>query len=362
MRYVKLLLPFVLVYFACGNSLRFLARISHRPFHAYNEQLEGARILDARRGLLRGRYPQGRDILFAGTSRMMADVSPSVFAERLKHDLGAHREFRAYNLGNVANNLPAFTQALSADLEPALLVLELHPNMFTAPAPGTGAEPGFFDSYREQETLAELAAAGTLKRMAHTISPARLGTHTIVSIRMMLQSRPPDPGPVYYAHLNQYGYGQVLQPDGQVYYRRFLAGRADGEQLRQWCSEFPTYSAMLPAAGRHEPSYAAFRNLLRRLAPDHRIIVVRLPVSERIYNLENATMSRMYARAAALMHRYGVPYVDMNPGDYFQADESHTDWYDTSRLSRDFAGLAAPFVSSGPLAQRFLIHVQTPEE
>ena len=66
-----------------------------------------------------------------------------------------------------------------------------------------------------------------------------------------------------------------------------------------------------------------------------------------MYALEEQTHGDLIARVARYLEDQGIPYIDLNPGDYHSTDLSHIDWYDTARLSADFAKRLAPVIRPG---------------
>lgn len=344
MHRLKLLLPFIVILAVLGGTMRGLAFISGEPYRPFNPEREGARILEHRARLEQGEYPRGYDFYFAGTSRTMADFAPGAVANVLDESCATGHSLKGYNLGNVADDYGAFYKNLRAFGAPRLLVLELMPGALLAdPFKAEAAEtepPGRFNrlyrDYKTETAIFETYVTGEAREL--------LGLGDLITIRpgqLMLLAQAfegSDPAArLYYAFRNFQGNGSRLADDGQVYYRSYLPDLRAAELSGNSGSEFQAYRSRLLREPPDAQAWQSFVNILDLFGSGRQVVVVRAPVDRMMYALEQQTHGELMARAAQYLQRRGVAYIDLNPGDYRSTDYSHIDWYDTGRLSLDFA-------------------------
>lgn len=355
MRKLKLVIPFFCVIAVLAGMMRLLAGLAGERYVAFNPELAGAVILEHRARLAQGDYPPGQDFYFAGTSRTMADFAPGPVAAVLNRRCDADHPLTGYNLGNVADDYGAFYTQLRRVGLPRLLVLELMPRVLlddptgahgVEARPPSGALERSYRDYKTRMSIFETYVAGGTREFLALGDLVNIRPGQLVLLWQALQNRDDRLARVYYALRNFQGSGSRMADRGQVDYRSYLPDRRAASLSGDSASEYQAYAVWLKAP----PRAAAWQdlvNILDLFGPDREVVVVRAPVAPVMYALEERTHGDLLARAARYFNERAIPYIDLNPGDYHSTDLSHIDWYDTARLSEDFAKRLASVVRPG---------------
>jgi hypothetical protein len=266
----------------------------------------------------------------------MADFS----ASRLVGALGrrcATETLSAYNLGNVANSYAAFEAVLDKLPLPKILVLEFSPHVVLGHAPPERLNEGMFQRYRSLIREFELLLAGRLRQVLLLEDPLVINGDALRTAVEQARTGKTDLQHLYYAMRSAHGYGQRLQPDGQVYYRSYLPDRRAAGKLTGASSEYGAFESIHLAGSLDPDALSALERIVQRFRADRQLVIVRPPVSGEIYELENRMQRDAIDRVTAFLSRLGVPYVDMNPSPYQFTDLSHIDWYDTAEATASLA-------------------------
>jgi hypothetical protein len=353
-RKLTLILPFVAILAVLAGMLRVLAVLAGESYIAFNPELEGARILEHRARLSQGDYPPGYDFYFAGTSRTMADFSPGTVAAVLNASCHADHALRGYDLGNVADDYGAFYDELRRVGPPRLLVLELMTRALledpTAVHGVAAAPQGWLNrDYRDYKTrmsILETYVAGGARALLGLGDLVNIRPGQLVLLWHALQHRDQRLARVYYALRNFQSNGSRMAEGGQVDYRSYLPDARAAALSGDSASEYQAYAVWLQAPP-SAASWQDFVHILDLFGSDRQVVVVRAPVDPAMYALEQQTHGDLMARAAQYLGGRGIAYIDLNSGSYHSTDLSHIDWYDTARLSEDFAKRLAPVIRPG---------------
>jgi hypothetical protein len=332
------MLPFLLILILEGNALWALARISGEPLIALNEQREGALILERRERLIQGHLPHGYDIVFAGTSRTMADYAASEIARNLTERCKLTRSLTAYNLGNVSNYFDVFSP-LTGDAEGfRVLVLEFAPHTFLHHKENTVEEKSY-ERYRNLIKRFETWTTGAAKHALGLDNMIQVNHGMIDMLYSKRHENNFSSRTFLYMLQGAKGYGQSIQPDGQVFYRAFMPDRTPGPLLQSlYGTELSAFQSIHLASPWDDIAWKAFTDIIRKFTvPGKQIIIMRPPVSSAMYSLENEMQAGTILRVREYLHSKGIPYIDMNPTPYYSTDMSHIDWYDTPLLAKDVA-------------------------
>ena len=347
-RRIAAIAPFFIVVIVLAGAMRLLAFLAGETFTPYNPDLEGARILAHRADLIEGDFPRGYDVLFAGTSRTMADFAADDIATDLGEACHAGRRIAGYNLGNVADSYQEFLARIRHIDRPRLLVLEFSPHVMLEDAPAAPPRANrlvrVYRRYRTNLAIFETMFAGWLK--------GQLGIAELIHLQpgqwqKLAQTMPRGDGRdlarLYYLLRVFQGYGTRIAEAGQVYYWTYFPNPAAAQLVDGAASEYDLYTSLLSA----QPSDSAWRSfgeILDLFDAAHQIVVVRPAVSAPIYRLENAKQSELILRVTRYLRDRGIAYIDLNPNEYRSTDGSHIDWYDTKRVSQDLAARLSRFI------------------
>jgi len=353
MRKLLLLFPFVVVLAALAGGMRLLAFVAGQPYVPYNADLSGARVLQQREAV-ESQLPSGYDVLFAGTSRTMADFDAHAIGVTLTRRCGLARPLPSYNVGRVANSYGGFLAMLRRVELPKLLVLEFSPHVMLGDTSGN-ADPAdapepIYQKYRRKLTVAqtlfsgEILGAFGLDEMMN-LRPGQL----VLIVRALERHKDHRLARLYYMLRSAQSIGMRATDSGQVLYRTYLPNRAAAELTGDMASEIRVYERVLSAPP--DPhAWQSFTKVLALFGSDRQVVVVRPPVDPRLYALENEKQGPMVARVKAYLHAHGIAYIDLNGGGYYTTDRNHIDWYETARLSRDFARRLVPVIHPGLFA------------
>jgi hypothetical protein len=334
---VRLLLPYVVLALALGQTPRLLAPLLGGTYVAQNRDLEDGRILAHRQRLLRTALPSEGAVLLVGTSRTGADYSAEQLANGIAETCGVG-PVSVHNLGNLANSWSAFrAQALSWE-PPRALVLEFSPHTFLSdPAPAT---PDPFASYRQAVRAFELTLSGAARGALLVADRFEVTPETLVHAANWARTSPREPAALYYHLRLDQGYGQHLRADGQtLYWTQFpnrqaaalVAPRVRATQIEVWRST--NLAGELSAS-----ALASFKAVIEALTTSGtQVVVVRPPIDRAVYDLENRLQGGVVDLVTTYLRDTGTPYLDMNPHGYHALDLSHVDWYDTPAATSQLA-------------------------
>lgn len=340
MRFIRFLLPFLLIVLLLSRGPQILALFGHMKYIEYHVTLEGNRILRAREKLLKGEYPPNYQMLLAGSSRTMADFGPRLIEAEIGKTLQGLPRIRGFNLGNVANCYSDFEKHVRK-YGPPLLVLEFSPHLMlksmrcNESLPEPSAIHRGFSAYRKWIEEREQKVSGFVL--------AKLGLDEFLTLRAgvpkllwsALRNKEHDFSRVYVATRSHNGYGQVIQPDGQVFYHAYLPDKRAAKLYRELeGGSYGEFDLRL-----NSPLDEIQWNSLKRIielfsGPGRQLVVLRPPVAPELYLLENRRQAPQIERVISYLSKHHVPYLDMNPNEFFMADESHIDWFDTNQASQ----------------------------
>lgn len=346
MKVPKLFFPFVIILIVCGQALNLIGLICGAQLESYNQNLEGARILLYRRGLADSTSLKKIDILFAGTSRTMADYDPEIFAETLAKNIPLPSTPTGRNLGNLANYPDTFESYLnSGQVHPKLLIIEFSPHMFVLPDE-VAEKSDLYSKYRLNTRIQELFIDGWIRKMLGLDDLGWLSPSALLSLTNTRSARRLTcGGKLDVIRLNAYGYGQRLKEGGQVPYHVYLPDRQAAESMRQFAStEYAEYKNVYLVGSFKDPEWEAYKRIIRSVQSHGSVVVVRPAVDPALYALENQQLPSVIGTVTQYLASNEIPYVDMNPNDYSALDTSHIDWYDTPKLSQDLALKIIPLV------------------
>ncbi len=343
-RLLSLLAVLLLIYGGVSQGQRLLAWIAGLDYRADFQALEGEHIIDFRERVLRHAIPASIDLLFAGTSRTMADYDATRVSDGLAPLGACYTPPLAFNAGNIANHYDAFLRWYrQSQAHVRVMVLEFSPHVLlrhqgqsaTGPAPGTS----LFQRYRHRIAAFERRFSAYVLYYLGFGDPLRLNIPVHAVAHELRAGRL---AAAYTLMRAVNGYGQVLQTDGQVYYRHYFSYPWQSRLARPLMSELETY------AGRNlrpEPDPIAWSSMqaIIRLAAKRgtRLVFVRPAVSAAMYRLENRMQGRLIMRFTSYLAQQQVSYIDLNPAEYASTDDSHIDWFDTPALADRLAGLLA---------------------
>ncbi|MEX2161713.1 MAG: hypothetical protein WD751_07320 [Anaerolineales bacterium] len=338
MRYLRLFLPFILIW-ALYISLPYaLAFMSGSQVAKYNEPLNGAQILEWRQRIQAGDFEKSCVIYLAGTSRTMADYDASLLAEIIQENLGMEQSICAHNLGNLGNSPQYFLQLMHEGVFiPEVLILEFSPEMFYRVIEMPVLE-GWYEQYRAWRNIQELKVSGAIKRMLGLEASLKIQPDSIYLLltNSDLSTTRLENLYAFWAYIS-FGRGQIYNPDGQVTYRSYLS---DPNLLDVFENSLDTNLNDLMREYSDQPindeEWRAFTKIIRTLGIDH-VAVVRPPVSPETYSFENNEMTEAIIRMEQLVRDIGLLYIDLNPNDYSSIDRSHVDAYDTDEVTRRLA-------------------------
>lgn len=339
MKYAKLFLPFIVILIACSQALHGFASICASNVTPYNESLEGARIMLYKKEIENPASVKDVDILFAGTSRTMADYDPQVFAKTLAANVPLPYAPSARNLGNMANYPTLFEAYLkSGGLRPKLLIIEFSPHIFIREAEAQ-KPPDRFSEYRVNVKIQELFVEGW---SAQIFGLEELGWISPSSLYALSKSRVTQSAAcgaeLDIFRLGAYGYGQKLKEGGQVAYRTYLPNRQASEKARSLIqTEYGMFESVYLVGSFNESEWEAYKRIISDADSQGSVVVVRPPLDPELYALENQQLPDVVNLVTEYLASNGIPYVDMNSHNYYSLDMSHVDWYDTPKLSEDLA-------------------------
>lgn len=343
--YIKILAPFLLIMFIFGQSSALVARICDEPVVVYNQQLEGAKVLFYRQEIADGNFPDS-EIWLAGTSRTMSDYDPTIISETLYESIALQKVPTIYNLGNVANYYSIFERQLrKSEVKPKLLILEYSPFLFYRVADESDQQTSLYERYKSMTYIQELFVAGWVKKIFGIEDVFYFDIKTVLGIYRKNFERNLEVGcsDIYYALRSNYGYGQQIKNNGQVVYRVYLPNRAAAQRVRLFDNgEYDTYKNVYLTGYFNEDEWESFQRIVQD--PSFAVVVVRPPIDPKLYNLENEMLPEITERVENGLRAIEIPYIDMNPHNYFSTDMSHIDWYDTPKVSTDLAFRLIPAV------------------
>jgi hypothetical protein len=334
MEKLKIILPFLLILFLASILWPGIAFMAGERLPTHNNQLEGARILEYRRNIIRNFPALDYDVILAGSSRTMSDFSPRVIRSSLARWLS--RDVTVCNAGNVASKMSEFDALLNKGCRARCVVLEFSPHMFGDAEPAKNDFP-VFQRWRLNTKIFELRVSGYFRRF--------LGMGNLVAAPQIIVPRVAEGVKragfsfklVYMSLFGTQGYFEQQQDDGQVYYRVFLKDRADSEFYRS------IYGARIEQnVGRQQHpnknEWRSFVDIVNKCRERKiRLILVRPPLSAGMYRKENSMQSEVISRVRSYARLNKIPYMDMNPNTYSLADDSHVDWFDTEAASLELA-------------------------
>lgn len=354
---VRLIIMLLIIGLALGQTLRFTAWLSGEDFISYNESLEGYYIIKHRKALAEGRYPNGHYLLLAGSSRTLADYSADVVGDVLSKELRLQKQVMAYNLGNVSNNYSLFERNLLRNGLPQILILEFSPHLFYLNRDDNQTKTmDYFHSmyrlYQDWRLKGELFLAGVvksflgmselfqIKRFPHSYSIALFSDEDL------------DLKTLYYALRVFSGAGERICRDGQVLYRVYLPNRLAAMKVRGfWDVELPKLEKIMSQA-LNEKQWEGLSRIVHDFSSERKmLVVVRPPVDSRLYEMENRMAAELVQDVERYLASRGIPYIDLNPNDYFSCDMSHLDWYETGRLSEYLGKRLANVIRTRSLAR-----------
>jgi len=337
MRYLRLFLPFGLIFVLYAALPYVLAFFSGTPVIQFNEAENGALIL-AQRRKFETEIPSDCDIYFVGTSRTMADYDPGLFAQLVRRDLDLASTPCGLNLGNLGNSPRFLFEAIqNINLDPDLLILEFSPHLFVRDQ-ALEAQQTFFEQYRSAVLKFSLSASGRLRDILHLNAALKLDPAAIYSLANGESDRPYTTEEVYlYLAFSFFGRGQTYNSDGQVTYRTYLNNPQSLQifedsldtDLNNFIRDFSNQTF-------NSEEWNAYVEIIDYISPSQ-VVVVRPPVSQEMYQFENEEMAEIIERAMDVFEQFNILYVDLNPNEYSTLDSSHVDWIDSSQVTTDLA-------------------------
>lgn len=358
--YILPALPFAAIYFALSYLMTIWGALIGEPYIDCNEKLEGARILSQRRPLEAGDFPEDVDIYFVGTSRIKADIDSEAIVDYFNKRLPAGKFLNAYNLGNIARLMSMLDESLKGRKEPAFLVLEYHPSLFLFDF--TQAEKdNAFSNYKVSLKIAEMAFEGHIKQILGLKNMIKFGPETFSAFKSVFIDKRMDQRDFYYYQIARNGICQRLKKGGQITYRNFLKDREAGKHISRWYSAKAIHSNYI-GRKRIPEIWSAFERIIDRFSKEGRVVVVRMPVTPEFYQLENQYEGDILKKFLKILSARNVPYIDMNPHDYYSSDPQHLDWYDTRRFSLDLAERLFPYVNKPDVLKHRYSHGKKPVE
>jgi len=340
----------LVIYVAVSQGQRLLAGLAGVDYRPDFQALQGERIIAYRQRVLEHALPGSVDLLFAGTSRTMADYDVSRIARRLISAGGCDHEPLAYNAGNIANYYDAFLRWLRQGQSHAkVMVLEFSPHELLRHQGQTTQPAGeaLFQRYRQGIAAFERRFSAYFLYYLGFGDPLRLNVPVHAVGREL---RAGHLAAAFSLMRVVNGYGQVLQGDGQVYYRNYFTRAWQSRLAQPLMSELDTYASMNL---RHAPdpiAWSAMQAIIQLAASrGTRLVFVRPAVSAAMYRLENRMQGKLIARFTGYLRQQGVPYIDLNPAQYASTDDSHIDWFDTPALADRLAGLLMPVIDTKKL-------------
>lgn len=352
-RLLFLLLILLLIYISVAQGQRLLAHLAGVAYRPDYQALQGERIIAYRNAVLRHDLPASIDLLFAGTSRTMADYDASRVMRGLSRGPACPQTPLALNAGNIANHYDAFLRwyrqsqshirIMVLEFSPHVLLRHHGPDVLASSAP-----VGLFQRYRRGvEDFERRFSAYVLYGIGFG-DPLRLNIPVHAVARAL---RSGNPAGAYSLMRAVNGYGQVLQADGQVYYRNYFFAPWQSRLARPLMSELGTYAGRNL---RHDPDPVAWSSMqaIIRLAARRgtRLVFVRPAVSDGMYRLENRMQGPLIARFTSYLRQQRLPYIDLNPNEYASTDDSHIDWFDTPALADRLAGSLATVLGKRVMA------------
>ena len=330
-------MPVFLLTYALSHANQLLAWLAGIPFIRYAPLVEGERILRNRKLIWNGQGPRNFQIYLAGSSQTMSAFNPSQImdAAALKDTAGIRAQ--AYNLGNVSSCYSEFLEYLSRH-HPRILILEYAPHLmsrdFDAAKKTSGSLQKIFQGYREKisdlESLLS-AHARTFLGLDEFLSLRE----TFVSLFKKIITNEHALKAVYIHFRSASGYGQVLKEDGQVWYRVYLPDKEAARIYRETTGgEFDAFKRGLSKDWNRRQFEDLKQIVLMYSRPGYQLIVIRPPVARELYTLENRLQAPQVREVTDWLRRHSIAYLDLNPNDFYPADMSHLDWYDTPEASR----------------------------
>lgn len=336
------LAPIAAIFLFIGYIMPLWGAALGEPCPKYNEHTEGAEILENRAGLQRGEFPEGYDILIAGTSRTMADVDASALAARVAKSQHLARTPKSFNLGNVGYNSMLLNRNIRGKTAPKILILEYGVGLYTTPEP---KKKSLFAKYSQNKKTEEMRFAGKLFDVAGLRSVFKIGEHTIKGAKSVATGGPINMRDLYYYHLCAAASGQKWQEDGQVHFWAQLPDKRAGESCKKFFNERSWFSASHKKLPHENPGWNEFVELTAPYIKNGRLVIYRPPVDPKYYALQNAESPEIDKKLDEFIAANKIPFVDFNPNDYFATDYSHLDWYETGRFTNDMADRIAPLIN-----------------
>ena len=274
--------------------------------------------------------------LLIGTSRTMADYNPEQIEKTWrKHQWGTSYSpvFNLGNLGNWPSQLLANKQVF--DINPTLVVLEFSPHMFLTGAPIKPTRTSRYEQYRQWKKTTESLLLGWITSTTGLDDTLNLWPRTIIGFLNAIKNHSREAcAATFYETLRSNGFGQILGPRGQVTYRNYLPDRQAAILLNQrFSGSLEEYRNRFQRKKMSEKELKSYLEIIDKFAQKAQVVIVRPPLDERMYKLENRYGAKLSETLISQLGKRRIPFIDLNPNNFYSSDQSHIDWYDTDHAS-----------------------------
>lgn len=344
-----LIVTLLIIFLVVSHFNFFISKMANINYVSLNTDLEGAAIISHRENGLRGDWSKDLSVAWVGTSRTIADYSPSL----LKSYLSEHCSTQGltfFNLGNVVSYIPDFEKVIQKKIDQnelsklKIIFFELSPHQVVKASVVGHRELGVtqwgddsYISYRNFIFKMELYISGLLRLALDYTDPLVLNGGFFKKVIAFYRSGELDVKSLYYLLRSQQGYGQKLQSDGQAQYRTYLTDKEGADIIKQSQPPDPENYNYTLSQSLDEKKVESLWSVLRLLHQNFKLVVVRPRVAKSLYEMENQKLAHVTQQQLQWLSQQGIPYVDLNavaPTEEFSfVDNSHLDGFESERFN-----------------------------